>query len=352
MTALGPVRVARSYASCAACEQGTFPADRLVGIAGWLTPRALRMACTAGVADPFRKAEALLEDLAGWSVDADTLRRRCHDQAARTAAGRADRQALPGAFAQAAGDRELHIDAGKVNTTEGGWRDVKVAVFACRARGDGCGLAGLEERDLPPPAVRAVVAAVAGAADFGSRVEAEALRLGVPLGAGLHALGDGADWIWGLIDAHFHGAAEVLDFWHAAERLAKAGRAALGGGAAFAAWLAAAKGQVAGDGYLGAVEALGALACREDLSPDGGAAVAEALNYFAAHRDRLGYLSRLRRGQAIGSGLVEGTIKQVVNIRMKRTGARWRVGHVGPFVEFVALADSPEWREHWAALAA
>lgn len=352
MTALGPARLSRSYAHCAACAQGFFPADRLLGITGWLTPRALRMACRAGVADPFRKAEALLEDLAGWTVDADTLRRCCHEQAGHAAAQRDDRQTLPEAFGQAGGDRELHLDAGKVNTTEDGWRDVKVAVFACRARGAGCDATGLEQRDLPPPTVRSVVAAVAEATAFGTRVEEEALRLDVPLGAGLNALGDGAAWIWTLIDAHFHGAFEVLDFWHAAEKLAKAGRAVLGTGAPFAAWLAQAKGQVAGDGYLGAVEALGALSCREDLSPEAGVAVAEALTYFAGHQERLRYLLRLRRGQAIGSGLVEGTIKQVVNIRMKRTGARWRVGHVGPFVEFVALADSPEWREYWAALAA
>jgi hypothetical protein len=82
MTALGPIRLDRSYANCAACEQGSFPADRLLGIGGWLTARALRMTCRAGVADPFRKAELLLGELAGWSVDADTLRRRCQEQAA------------------------------------------------------------------------------------------------------------------------------------------------------------------------------------------------------------------------------------------------------------------------------
>ena len=65
MTALGPVRLGRSYAACPACDQGSFPADRLLGVVGWLTPRALSMACLAGVADPFRKAEALLAELAG-----------------------------------------------------------------------------------------------------------------------------------------------------------------------------------------------------------------------------------------------------------------------------------------------
>lgn len=351
MTALGAIRLGRSYANCPACEQGSFPADRLLGIDGWLTARALRMACRAGAADPFRKAELLLGELAGWSAGADTLRRRCHEQAARAAAGRAGRTAAPGAFAAAPGDRELHIDAGKVNTVEGGWRDVKVAAFACRERGGPCDGAGLDERKLPEPSVRSVVAAVEGREAFGPRVEAEALRLRVPLGPGLSVLGDGAEWIWKLTEGHFHGAAQVLDVWHGVEKLAEAGRAALGAGEEFRAWLEQAKGGLVADGYAGACAALGPLGAVAGASQAACAEVAGKLNYFAGHRDRLRYAARLRRGQSIGSGLVEGSIKQLVNLRMKRTGARWRVAGVGPFVEFVALAGGPEWHEYWAALA-
>jgi hypothetical protein len=351
MTALGPARLCRCYAHCPACGQGVFPADRLLGLDGWLTPHALQMACRAGVADPFRKAEILLSELAGWSVSADTLRRRCHEQAAQAQAAKAERSALPVAFARAAGDFELHIDAGKVNTVEGAWRDVKVAVFARREPGAGCDSRGLDERELPAPSVRSVTAAVEGSDEFGTRVEAEALRWDVPLGVGLSVLGDGAGWVWDLAGDHFHGAEQVLDFWHAAERLAEAGRPARGDGPEFQAWLGGAKGKLAGDGYLGAVESLGSLSVAPGLSREAGEAVAGALNYFAAHQGRLRYALRLCRGQCIGSGLVEGSIKQLVNLRMKRTGARWCVAHVGPFVEFIALADSPEWGQHWALAA-
>src|SRR5262249_48976457 len=270
-----------------------------LGLDGWLTARALRMACRAGVADPFRKAERLLGELAGWSVDADTLRRRCHEQAGRAAAGRADRAAAPQAFAQAPGDRELHLDAGKVNTLEDGWRDVKVAALACRERGEPCDSVGLDERKLPPPSVRSVVAAVEGRAEFGPRVEAEALRLGVPLGEGLSVLGDGAEGGWNLAADHFHGAAQVLDIWPGGQELAEAGRAALGNGEEFRAWLEQAKGKLAADGYAGACEALGSLSAVAGASAEACAEVAGKLNYFAGHQGRLPYAARLRRGQAI-----------------------------------------------------
>ena len=72
--------------------------------------------------------------------------------------------------------------------------------------------------------------------------------------------------------------------------------------------------------------------------------------YFAKHPTRLGYAGRLASGRSIGSGLVEGSVKQLVNLRLKRTGARWRVEHVGPLVELIALADSPDWLPYWNAV--
>src|SRR5262249_4584715 len=97
------------------------------------------------------------------------------------------------------------------------------------------------------------------------------------------------------------------------------GRCGGGGrGAAGVVW-----GGVGADGYFGGCDAVGAVAATAE------AALAGVLNYFAGHQGRLKYALRLRRGQSIGSGLAEGSIKQLVNLRLKRTGARWRVAGVG-----------------------
>ena len=349
MTALGAIRVARSHGSCRGCGQPGFAADRLLGLGGWLTTRAQRMACLAGIHDPFRKAEQLLSELAGWSVDAQTIRRRCHAAASAARQGREGRDGAPASFARAGGDRELHIDAGKVNTP-GGWRDVKVAAFACRARARPATAAGYEQRDLPAPAARSVVAEVEAAEAFGQRCQAEARRLGVPT-AGLSVLGDGAEWIWNLAGREFPEAAGVLDIYHAAEHLAAAAKRVFGEGTDEARGQAErGRDRLLADGYCGVTEWVGEVAGVLPAGGDG-AALGELLNYFCGHQERLGYALRLRRGQAIGSGLVEGTIKQRVNVRMKRSGARWQAERVGPFVELLALADSPEGSEHWAMTA-
>jgi hypothetical protein len=358
MTAVGAIRLLRRHGDCADCRQPQFAADRLLGLCGWLTPRARAMADRAGIHDPFRQAECLLRELAGWAIDAETIRRYCHEDAAAARKCRGERQGLPERFAAAAGDREVHIDAGKVNTPDG-FRDVKVAVFACRRRAEPATADDYEQRDLPAPAVRSVVAEVEEAQAFGRRCQDEALRLGVlpavaggPVpAAGLSVLGDGAEWIGDLADARFAGAAQRLDVYHGCEKLAKAGRAAPGEGGVNG-WLAGARQELIGDGYAGVCAMIAGLSADAARCARLGETAAEVLNYFCGHRDRLGYAARLRRGQAIGSGLVEGTIKQRVNVRMKRSGARWLPGHAGPFVELWVLADGPEWGEFCASTAA
>jgi hypothetical protein len=319
----------------------------LLGLDGGITLRARRMACLAGVNDPFRKAERLLQELSGWSLDAETLRRCCHTEASRAAATREGRVELPTAFAQAAGDRELHIDAGKVNTPEG-WRDVKVAVFACRERAEGASSEEFGQRELPEPSVRSVVAAVEEAEAFGARCQRESERLGLKDPRRLSVLGDGAEWIWNLADVRFGGASQLLDVYHAVEHLAEVGRAAVGDGEPLTSWLASARRKLIADGYAGVCEVVAQPLADPEAQRCVGEVAGAVLNYFAGHRCRMGYAVRLHRGQVIGSGLVEGTIKELVNLRMKRTGARWRAERVGRFVELLALSKSPEWNEYWA----
>ena len=158
LTAVGPLTVERRYFMCGPCAQGSFGSDRILGIDGYLTVGARRMACLAGVQQSFGKAEMVLAELAGWDLDDESIRRHCHAEAARVSAQR-DERATAEKFAAAGGEREVQIDAGKVNT-EDGWRDVKVAVFACREPGMPATAATWEQRDLPAPTVRSVLAAV------------------------------------------------------------------------------------------------------------------------------------------------------------------------------------------------
>jgi len=337
--------VDRRYFTCPLCEQGDFGGDRLLGIEGYLSVGARRMACLVGVRQAFAQAEQLLCELAGWQLDDETIRRHCHAEAARARATR-DERATADAFAAVPGDVEVQIDAGKVNTGEG-WRDVKVATFARRQRGEPASAADWDRRKLPAPTVRSVVAAIEEASAFGQRCGVEAQRLALTDTHACTILADGAEWIWNLAAQRFPGAAGVLDIYHGAEHLADAARRVFGEGTkATQAQTEQARTRLLEDGYAGVTEWVGSISGQIPAGGDG-AALGSVLNYFASHQDRLSYALRLRRGQSIGSGMIEGSIKQLLNRRMKQTGARWKAAHVGPFVELSALANGPEWQAFW-----
>jgi len=344
-TALGPIRLTRGY-SWHPDDGGIFRADAALGIDGFLTRQATRLATLAGVEHSFARAQQVLAEMCGWSVDDDVIRRATHAAADRAAADRPDR-ADTARFAQAAGDIEVLIDAGKVNTL-GGWRDVKVGLFLRRPAGHPAAPADWDTRDLPAPAVRATIAAVEEAEVFGTRLRAEADRLGVTTHPAVTVLGDGAEWIWGLAGEHLPQAAGVLDVYHAVEHVGGAVKAVWGDGAGVAVRIDAGRDALVAGGKAGFERWL---AGQFPEIPAGASAdpLLDLAGYLGKHPTRLDYAGRLATGRSIGSGAVEGAIKQQMKLRLKRTGARWRVEHIGPLVELQALSHTPEWSALWTA---
>jgi hypothetical protein len=345
-TALGPVTLSREY-TWHATDGGAFGADAVLGLDGFLTRQARRLVTLAGVEHSFARAQQILGELCGWQVDDEVIRRTTHAEARRATQER-PRRGDASSFAEAAGEVEVLMDAGKVHTLEG-WRDVKIGLFLRRE----AGLAALpqewDQRELPAPTTRSMVAAIEESELFGQRLRAEADRLGVTTVPTATVLGDGAEWIWNLAEEHLPQARGVLDVFHAIEHISDAVKVVWGDGSeATTARIEAGRQALLAEGKLG-VERWLARAFTEVPAGVATDPLIDVAAYLAKHPTRLNYAERLAAGQSIGSGAVEGTIKQEVNLRMKRTGARWRVEHVGPLVELRALSHTPEWQALWTA---
>lgn len=345
-TALGAVRLNREY-TWHRDEGGRFRADQVLGIDGFLTRQATRLLALAGVEHSFSRAQQVVQEFCGWQVDDDVIRRATHAQARRAAATRADRSDAP-RFARASGAVGVLIDAGKVNTRDGR-RDVKIGLFCKREAGEPATPEEWDERALPGPTARTVRAAIAGCDAFGAHLREESDRLGVTTAPEVTVLGDGAEWIWNLAAEHWPQAAGVLDVYHALEHVSDAVKGVFGEATeAASVQTRAGRESLLAGGKVGLERWLTAAfaAVPEGRSAD---PLIELAAYVGKHPTRLGYAQRLASGRSIGSGAVEGTIKQEVNSRLKRTGARWRAEHVGPLVELRALSHTPEWQTLWKA---
>jgi hypothetical protein len=269
-----------------------------------------------------------LERLTGLAVSAETVRQhtervgaQLEAAALRESAQVQHTQEAAAPLDPAPGPLVVEVDGVMVRYPDG-WHEVKVGLVA-----------GLVEGELRAPSY---VAARASAEQFGPRVLAEAARRGALEEIGWEGpvtrrglavlpevvvIGDGAHWIWDLADEHFGTRTEIVDFYHATEHLWKVAHALYPEDEAAAAqW---------------------AQTCRRKLRKQGGAPVRTALRkarastpasrevlrlergYFRTNAARMAYPTFHRRGLPLGSGAIESGAKHVVQLRMKRSGARW-----------------------------
>ena len=162
-------------------------------------------------------------------------------------------------------------------------------------------------------------------------------------------LADGAHEIWELIGnamAEFlpdQEVREILDLWHVLEKLGAAARVMhgqKGSDAALARWrtmLLSSKS--AALRILDELKRSG----KEDVRVGDSRPVHEAITYLTNHASRMDYASARRAGLPLGSGNVEASCKSLVEMRMKRSGSRWKE-HTGAHVMHLrALALSNRW---------
>jgi hypothetical protein len=172
---------------------------------------------------------------------------------------------------------------------------------------------------------------------------AEPHRRGVGTAGTVVAVMDGATWLQGFIDFHRRDAVRVLDFPHAVEYLTRAGHEALGVGMAATdaskAWLTKQAHALKHDGPDPVLAVLRALPPGEHRDA--------ALAYLEPRLAQLDYPTFRTRGYPIGSGLVEGANKVVVEDRLKGSGMHWAPDHVDPMLALRTVARADRWDEAW-----
>jgi len=74
----------------------------------------------------------------------------------------------------------------------------------------------------------------------------------------------------------------------------------------------------------------------------------EAADYLLNHKYYMRYDRYLKAGYPIGSGVIEGTVRQLVNDRMDITGAHWRLKSAEAVLKMRALKKSGDFETYWA----
>jgi hypothetical protein len=352
VSCLGALRLRRRWwGSRCACEALGYGVDTILGLDSSYT-RTLQQHLSRLAADvSFDKVREHLAALLGVKVSKEALRQECHRHGRQLVQWQTTEKHTPKEFAKAAGDVEFTTDAAKVNTLEEGWKDLKIGVFQKRPRARSATPAEWENRVLPKPTARVAWAAIAPAKKFRRTWRRWSRRLGVDQAAELHALGDGAPWIWRSVERVFTGCAQTLDVFHGCGHVAKASERLYGEGTKAAqAFLERGRQLLLELGWSGICKLVHEEYARGGDTPERRAALEKLVGYFVKHTHRLAYRERLAAGQAIGSGSVEGWAK-TLGLRLKARGAQWRRKNVPGMSALICVRNGSQWSAYWSRAA-
>jgi hypothetical protein len=222
MSAVGEVVFSRRYWKCTCGRDGSYAEDELLGVAGKRYTKTLQKHCCRLAADTsFASTSGLMHELLGAELCPETVRKMVEGHGKVMARFQAEDTVSAHAFQEASGEVEFTTDAGKVNTREEGWKDLKIAVISKREAGEPTTPEQWKSQRLPAATIVLAFAMIATAKEFHSQWRPRLRRLGVKCLASVHALADGAGWIWKSVQRSLTGCVQTLDFFHACQHLSK-----------------------------------------------------------------------------------------------------------------------------------
>jgi hypothetical protein len=314
---------------------------------------------------PFGPAAAMLARFTGVQVSAATARRQT-EVLGRAAEALQEAEVMqledelppaPGGPARAL----VSVDGAMVPLRHGEWAEVKTLVVGEVALGADGAVACWPTAECRESAERqaslregksegksegkttalSYFSRLADAEMFGRLALGELQRRGVENAGQVAAVSDGAEWIQGFVDLHCPQALRILDFAHAAERVAALGEALA---PTDPTWLPAQLHHLKHEGPETVLADLRPQVAAHPSAP----ALQEHLSYLEKRLTQMQYPTYQQDGWPIGSGVVESANKLVVEARLKGAGMHWDRANVNPLLALRTAVCNDRWDELWA----
>lgn len=342
-TLVGWITLHRAYYRCSTCGARAVPRDSALGLTrDSHSPGVRRLASRFGGVLAFAQAAATLDEAAGVRLSASTVR------TVTEGVGAAREQALQAEVAQAWADGwdpvarsvpercYVAMDGVRILGTDGQGREVKLGMVVPVAQTPG------GERRGPAR----YTASLEPAEAFGRRLAVLAHTQQAEHAPKLAVLGDGAAWIWNLADEHFPRAVQIVDWFHASERVWELGQALSGPATPeTAAWVEQQLARLA----AGEAATLAAEWARLPLRGEAATVRDAQVTYFTNQAARMAYDRYRAAGWDIGSGMIESGCKTVIGQRQKGAGMRWTEAGAQTVANVRLLLFNDEWTTYWAA---
>jgi hypothetical protein len=153
-------------------------------------------------------------------------------------------------------------------------------------------------------------------------------------------IADGAKWIWNWVEDCYEGSVQILDFYHAMEKLGVYASHQYKDEKERRGWMEKQKEVL----LSGGVERLIAdLKSCSAVNKEAGTAKASVVRYYERNISRMQYHTFVEKGYMIGSGAIEAAHRSVIQQRLKLSGQRWNIKGAQKIANLRACKKSKQW---------
>ena len=177
--------------------------------------------------------------------------------------------------------------------------------------------------------------------EFAQRVEREAQRRGFDRAQRRVVVGDGAPWIWNLADEHFPGAIQIVDRFHAKQKLSDVAKSIYGPeSGAGKEWGHQRHDELDAGDIEAVLDALRVHAPKDDEAR-------KCVDYVQHNRERMRYAHFRAEGLCTSTGVVEAGCKVAIGTRCKRSGMHWTVAGADAIIALRCCKLSGRFKDFW-----
>jgi hypothetical protein len=273
-----------------------------------ISPYLQETACYLGQSLPFDEGSEMLHKLTGCELSDKQIERISHfygQEIEEQATQEVDNQPFRA-------KTDLHYvmtDGSMVFTRQDGWREMKLGrVFAAKD------MVNYKERREVSTSL--YTAHLGNHTDFLKKFDQHLDGL-----KNLVAIADGAPCIWDFFDTTYPDAIQILDFFHAIERLSQLAVVQFKNKDTRSSWIEEQKKRLLEDKVEKVIETIKELVCKGQIQD----IQQKTITYLNNNKRRMLYKTYTDKGYLIGSGAIESAHRHVIQQRMKLAGQRWTI---------------------------
>jgi hypothetical protein len=158
-------------------------------------------------------------------------------------------------------------------------------------------------------------------------------------------IADGAKWIWNWVDDFYSDSVQILDFFHAAEKLSAYAAFAYKEPIEREKWVKEQKKRLKEDEVENVLKDLIEIAEKTSQTTQAGKALNDLIRYYQSNIARMKYGTFIEKGYLIGSGAIESAHRNVIQQRLKLSGQRWSIDGAQRIANVRAYRKSNRWDE-------